>query len=277
MLPGESGFVDVGGVKTHYVAAGEEGPPLLLIHGLGASVITWRDNIGPLSRRFSVYALDLPGHGDTDKPDLDYNLKTFVDHNLGFMESLGLERVSIAASSAGGAIAMRLALDHPDRVDKLVLVDSVGLGRDISIYVRLVSLPFMGKILESSRVGGTRFMLYNVFYDSRFVVDGLLQELYRSRQMPGAKEAVVRSVRNGVSLGGIRKRFVFLDRLREIKAPLLVVWGAQDQILPVAHAYDALKAAPHTSLKVFDQCGHWPHMEKAQEFNDLVSSFLAPS
>ncbi len=93
--------------------------------------------------------------------------------------------------------------------------------------------------------------------------------------MPGAKEAVVKSVRNGVDLGGIRKKFIVLDKLKDLRAPLLVVWGAQDQIFPVSHAYNALKAAPHISLKVFDQCGHWPHMEKAQEFNDLVSKFLS--
>lgn len=274
ILPGESAFVMVNGIKTHYLVAGD-GPPVLLIHGLGASVVTWRDNVEPLSQRFRVYAIDLPGHGDTDKPDIDYTLETMLDYLRGFLDALGLGRVSLVGSSAAGAVAFYMALNHPDRVDKLVLVDSAGLGRQVSPYLRLVALPLLGNVLESHRVGGTRFMLYNVFYDKSFVAEELLQELYRSRCMPGAKEAVVRTIRNGVGLWGVRKKFMFLDRLSKLEAPLLVVWGAQDQIFPAAQAYAAQQAAPSISLKVFDQCGHWPHMEKAQEFNQLVSQFLS--
>ncbi len=275
MLPGKSGYVNVDGINTHYIAAGE-GPPLLLIHGLGASVITWRDNIEPLSRSFRVYAIDLPGHGDTDKPDLDYKMETITKFVLQFMEVMGLDKVYYIGNSAGGAVGLQMAVDHPEKLHKLVLVDCAGLGRDISFYVRLVTLPFIGSLLESSRVGGPQFMLYNVFYDKSFVSDGLLQELYRSRQMPGAKEAVVRSVKNGMSLFGLRKKFLYLDKLKDLDVPLMVAWGAQDQIFPVAHAYVAAKAAPNIALKVFDQCGHWPHMEKADEFNSAVMDFLTP-
>ena len=182
-LPGESRYVRVGNIDTHQVVAGE-GPPLLLLHGLGASVITWRDNIGPLSRAFRVYALDLPGHGDSDKPDIDYSADTVVQFLLGFVESLGIERPRMIGNSIGGALALITALRYPDLVDGLVLVDSGGLGREVPLYVRLVSVPGLGELLESSKVGGTRFMLYNVFHDRSFVTQDLLDELYRCRQMP---------------------------------------------------------------------------------------------
>lgn len=273
-LAGESRFVDVGGIRTHYLVTGE-GSPLLLVHGLGASVATWRDNIAALSRKFRVYAIDLPGHGDSDKPiNLDYRMETMSEYIIKFLDALNLEKVFLIGNSAGGSLALQVALDHPDRVTKLVLSDIAGLGRNVSIYIRLVTLPFLGNILESSKVGGTRFMLFNVFYNKMFVENGLLQEFYRSRQMKGAKEAVVRTIRNGVNVFGIKKHFMFLPKLKTMKLPVLLVWGAQDLIFPAVQAYEAAKTAPNILLKVFDQCGHWPHMEKSAEFNQLVEQFF---
>ena len=123
----EHRFVTVDGIRTHYVAAGE-GEPLLLLHGLGASLMAWALNIEPLSQKFSVYAIDIPGHGDSEKPDIDYQLPTAVDFVREFMNVLGIERASIAGSSMGGMIALRTAVEFPELVDRLVLVDAAGLG-----------------------------------------------------------------------------------------------------------------------------------------------------
>ena len=273
MLSGESRYVNVDGITTHYLVAGE-GPPLILLHGLGASVITWRDNIGPLSQAFSVYAVDLHGHGDTDKPDLDYSMETVLSFFILFLDTLGIERCSLIGNSTGGYLALRMALDYSERVEKLVLVDSAGLGREVSLYIRLASIPLLGNLLESHRVGRTKFMLRNVFYDERFATDGLIEELYRSRRMPGAKEAVARATRNGATPWGLRKSMILLHNLKDLSVPHLLVWGAQDQIVPVVHAYNAIRQAPGAQIKVFEECGHWPHMEKAQEFNSLVLNFL---
>ena len=274
-LPGESRYVTVDGIKTHYVVAGA-GHPLLLFHGLGASVVTWRDNIGPLSKAFRVYAVDFPGHGDSDKPDFDYATDTILRFVAHFMETLKLDRVAIIGTSVGGAVGLMMALRFPHLVSTLVLVDSASLGKEVSFYLRLVSVQGLGEFLESSRVGGTRFMLYKVFHDPSFVTQELLDELYRSRQMPGAKEAVVRIIRNNVSLRGGRGQYLLVDSLKHLTMPLMVVWGAEDHILPVSHAYRASEAAPQARLHVFDQCGRWPHMEKAPAFNSLVLGFLSP-
>ena len=274
MLPGESRYATVDGISTHYVVTGD-GPPVLLLHGLGASVVTWRDNLGPLSTAFRVYAVDLPGHGDSDKPDIDYAVDTMVRFVVRFMESLDLESTAIIGNSIGGALGLITALRHPDLISRLILVDSAGLGREVSPYLRLVSIPGLGALLESSRVGGTRFMLKKVFVDQSFVTQELLDELYRSRQMPGAKEAVVRVIRRTVGLRGVRKEYVYLNDLPRLNIPLMLVWGAQDLILPVSHAYRASEAAPHARLKVFDGSGHWSHMERASEFNSLALDFLS--
>ena len=152
-LPGESRYVTVAGVRTHYIVAGD-GEPLLLFHGLGASVATWRDNIGPLSKVFRVYGIDLPGHGNSDKPDMNYSADTLAQFALRLIDTLGLDRPSIIGNSVGGALGLMLALGHPERVSGLVLVDSASLGREISMYLRLVSVPGLGELLGISRVGG---------------------------------------------------------------------------------------------------------------------------
>ena len=190
-LPGESQYVRVNGINTHYVVAGE-GRPLLLIHGLGASAATWRDNIGPLSETFRVYAVDMPGHGDSDKLDVDYSTDNIVRYLAQLTETLSIDRPAMIGHSISGALGIVAALRHPDLFSSLVLVGSAGLGKEISLYVRLVTLPVLGHILENPRVGGTRFMLNNVFYDRSFASQDLLDELYRCRKMPGATRAVVR-------------------------------------------------------------------------------------
>ena len=211
-LPGESRRVTVDGISTHYVEAGA-GRPLLLFHGLGASVATWRDNIGPLAQSFRVVAMDLPGHGDSEKPDIDYRPEAMVRFIARFAESTGLERPAMVGNSVGGALGLMTALKYPELVSGLVLVDSASLGREISIYIRLVSVPLLGEVLESSRVGGTKFMLTKVFHDPRFATSELVDELYRSRQMRGAKEAVVRVIRRTVNLFGVRDEYVLVDQL----------------------------------------------------------------
>ncbi len=274
MTSSESHYIKVFGLNTHYIAVGK-GTPIILIHGLGASLITWRDNLKALSKNFRVYALDLPGHGDSEKPlDFDYSMNNICEFILKFVDLMKIDIAHIVGNSVGGAIGLQIALQRPEKFGKLVLIDSAGLGKDISIYLRLVSLPILGNILESSRTGGTRFMLYNVFYDNKFATEDLLQELYRSRQMSGAKEAVVKSIKNGVNLMGVRKKFLYTKKLKDLQIPSMIVWGADDRIFPVSHAYNAVSNSPKTFLKIFNHCGHWPQMEKAKEFNTLLVNFL---
>ena len=273
-LPGESRYVRVNGINTHYVVAGE-GHPLLLLHGLGASIATWRDNIGPLSETFRVYAVDMPGHGESDKLGVDYSTDNAVRYVAQLTETLGIDRPTMIGHSISGALGLITALRHPDLFSSLVLVSSAGLGKDISLYVRLVTLPLLGSILENPKVGGTRFMLNNVFHDRSFASQDLVDELYRCRKMPGATKAVVRILKNTVNLRGVRREYVLVDELKRLALPLLVIWGAQDQIMPASHAYRVSEVAPDAWVEVFDECGHWPQMEKASAFNSLVTRFLS--
>ena len=271
---GESRYATVGGVRVHYVVAGT-GSPVLLLHGLGASVATWRDNIGPLSERFQVVALDLPGHGDSAKPDIDYEPEAMSRFVADFVEATGLGSPTVVGNSVGGALGLMMALQSPVIVSALVLVSSASLGREVSKYLRLASLPGIGGLMEGGGVRGTRFMMKKVFHDPKFVQEALLDELWRTRQLPGAKEAVGRVLRRTVGLRGVRSRYVLLDRLEMVQAPVMIVWGREDRVLPVDHAYCAAQALPGARLEVLEGCGHWPHMEKASTFNRLLVEFLS--
>ena len=269
----EHRFVTVNGIRTHYVAAGE-GEPLLLLHGLGASLMAWALNIEPLSREFSVYAIDIPGHGDSEKPDMDYLLPTAVDFVREFMNVLGIERASLAGSSMGGLIALKTAVDYPELVDRLALVDAAGLGREVAWFLRAISLPMVGELIENPSPRNTKVLLKRIFYNPALLQESLIREIYRTRALPGSKRAVLRIIRGSIGLRGLHSKWIMTDELERLNSPVLLVWGAQDRILPVSHAINAAQRAPQVSLSIFDECGHWPQMEKGQEFNRLVLDFL---
>ena len=269
----EHRFVTVDGIRTHYVAAGK-GEPLLLLHGLGASLMAWGLNIEPLSQEFSVYAIDIPGHGDSEKPDIDYLLPTAVNFIRGFMEALGIERASIAGSSMGGMIALSTAVEYPELVNRLVLVDAAGLGREVAWFLRAMSLPLVGELIENPSPRNTRVLLKRIFYNPSLVQESLIREIYRTRFMPGSKRAVLRIIRGAIGLRGLHSKWIMTNELEQLNSPVLIVWGAQDRILPVSHATNAARIAPQVSLSIFDECGHWPQMERGNEFNRVALDFL---
>ena len=155
-----------------------------------------------------------------------------------------------------------------------MLVDSAGLGRDLAWSLRALSLPLVGEVLESTSLRGTRGMLRRIFYDRSFVQEDLLQELYRVRSVPGSKQAILRALRGAVSWRGLRSRWMMLEHLKALGVPVLIVWGAQDRVVPVRHARRAAGLAPGVELCIFEGCGHWPQMEKSAEFNRIALDFL---
>jgi len=273
-IPGESRYTTVDSIKVHYVVVGE-GKPLLLIHGLGASVVTWRDNMSQLAERFRVYSIDLPGHGDSDKPNIDYNADWMVEFLRRFIESLGIERLTLVGNSVGGALALMTALAHPNMVSRLILVSSASLGREITLWLRLPSLLAVGEAMTGGPMSSTAFMIRKTFYDEKIATPELIGELRRTNSMPGAREAVLKIIRESISLLGVKRQYVRVKDLNRLEIPILIVWGAEDKIIPVKHAYRAARANDRVDLHVFANCGHWPHMERAAEFNGIALEFLS--
>ena len=270
----EHHYIDVSGIRTHYIAAGQ-GPPVVLLHGLGASVITWSETIEPLAQSFAVYALDIAGHGDSEKPDIAYTAEAGVHYLLSFLDALGLPQASVVGNSMGGFLALKAALEHPDRISRLALVDAAGLGRELALFLRVASLPLLGELMHWPRFVDTRTIVRQVFAHPGYASSALVQEVYRTRSSSGAHRAELSALRDGVDLGGFRRRNILLERLPELRPPLLLVWGAQDRIIPVAHAYAAAQRLPSARLVVYQRCGHWPQIEMALEFNQELTAFLA--
>ena len=267
-------FITLEGIgRVHYVTAGR-GLPLVLLHGLGASVVAWRRNILPLSERYAVYAPDLPGHGESAKPDVAYDLEFGIRFVLRFLDALGLERVALAGNSMGGLLALAAALRQPDRMQALVLIDAAGLGRELSWPLRLASLPGIGGLLDALDIRSRRRFMRKVFYRPDLIEPAVYEELLRVRKLPGVRRAVLSSLRSGVNLQGLRPSLVLLHNSMHVPVPTMVVWGQEDRIIPVEHAHRFARQVPGARVCILPDCGHWPQMEQAEAFNQSVLSFL---
>jgi 4,5:9,10-diseco-3-hydroxy-5,9,17-trioxoandrosta-1(10),2-diene-4-oate hydrolase len=269
-------YVDVGEVRTRYWTLGNEGPPLVLIHGIGASMESWAANIRPLAKTHRVYALDLVGFGSSGKPTAPYTLSFLAQFVADFMRGQDIAQASIIGHSLGGGVALKLAIEHAEKVDRLVLVGSAGLGREGHIFFRLGSLPLVGEYLTRPSRERTAQFLEEMVYDPGMVTEELVDLHYDLMSRPGAQEAYLSTVRSIATVFGTRRAVLrsIVDNLDRITAPTLVVWGEQDEILPVAHAHVAAEAIPNARLHIFQECGHFVQMEKVEAFNALVSQFL---
>ncbi|MDP3064227.1 MAG: alpha/beta fold hydrolase [Chloroflexota bacterium] len=269
-------FQVVDGARVRYAVAGE-GPAVVLVHGLGACLASWWENIGPLSKHFRVYALDMPSHGESEPlPGVDHDAVKSARFLTHFLDAMSVPRASLVGNSAGGLVTAMCALNHPERVERLVLVDSAGLGRPVSWFLRIASLPLAGGILHLRTVPSNQAVMRELFYRPQQIGDALAAELLRARNRQHTRSAMVRVLRNGVTLLGVRRAMRILDRLAQVQAPTLIVWGREDRVLPVSHAHEAARVLPQARVEVFPECGHWPQMEKAEQFNRLMVEFLAP-
>ena len=262
-------------VTIRYVTEGK-GPAVILVHGLGASLAAWRENIHYLAEEYAVYALDMPGHGESDKPaDLDYDPVSGAHFLVSFMDTMDISRATLIGNSAGGLVTAICSLAYPHRVERLVLVNPAGLGRQLPWFLRFSSLPILGKLLHIPNVLNSRNMMKSIFYEPKPIVDDVAQELMKVRNLPDTKMAVLKAVRSSVNLLGLRKHLRILPELKDMTIPMLIVWGREDRIVPVSHAYRAAEVLHRDVVHVFPHCGHWPQMEKATEFNPLVVRFLS--
>jgi len=268
----EERFATVAGVRVRYVRTGG-GSPVVLLHGFGSSIYTWKDVIPGLARAHEVVALDLPGFGWSDQPaDLSFELYPRVV--LGLLDQLSLDRASLVGNSMGGAVACWLAASEPGRVDLLVLIDSAGFNlreADRPAMVRLTSHPSAEAI--AGRLPATRLLvtigLRHVFHDDTRLTEERIDEYLAAAKRPGT----LRSIRS-LMASTRAAADEFAARLGRIKAPTLVLWGEEDQWIPLAHA-DRFVAAIHGARKVVvPGIGHLPEEEAPQEVTRLLLDFL---
>lgn len=247
---------------------------MLLIHGLGASHAIWRLNVPSLASLGTVYAPDLPGHGDSARPRVPYTLDFGVRFTTAFMDSVGLPRAILVGNSLGGLLALATAARHPDRVAALALASPAGLGRELARAMRWASVPVIGPLLAAMEMRFGPGLLPSLVYRPETLDPEIAAEIHRMASAPGVRGVVLSALRHGVALGGLRPSLVQMEGFRRLSCPVLLVWGEDDRIIPVAHAYRAREARPDTLVYVLPECGHLPQIEKTAEFNQRVSHFL---
>jgi 4,5:9,10-diseco-3-hydroxy-5,9,17-trioxoandrosta-1(10),2-diene-4-oate hydrolase len=270
-------YVNIDGISTRYVVEGR-GSPVLLIHGFGEFLEVWGYNISPLSGHFTVYALDLPGHGLSEEPRADYTLDYAARFVVDFMNTLEIERASLVGHSLGGLLCLKVAIDFPEKVDKLVLVDSAGLSREAPLIYRLATLPLLGKaILKPTLKTLIKHGMKKGFYNPEIIARDWVDLSYKYLKMPKLKRTLWNLIRSNASIDGLHPEVIVTDKLHLVQSSTLLIHGEQDQVIPVDYARLACKLIPNVKCQVIDRCGHCPHMEKAAQFNDLVVTFLRAS
>jgi pimeloyl-ACP methyl ester carboxylesterase len=271
--------ISVDGDRVAYRTAGN-GPVLLLVHGLAGSSATWRHVMPALAERFTVLAPDLLGQGESDKPRGEYSLGTHANTLRDLLDALGHERVTVIGQSLGGGVAMQFAYQFPERCERLVLVDSGGLGREVTFYLRMLTLPGFESVFPlfcapRLRDAGNRIATWLGRAGVRSTPAS--QEIWRSYASLADAEnrhAFFRSLRDVVDFGG--QAVSAVGRLyRAAQLPTLIVWGAQDPFIPVSHAVAAHDAIPGSRLEIFDGVGHYPHCEAPERFVAVLIDFIA--
>jgi pimeloyl-ACP methyl ester carboxylesterase len=257
---------------------GGAGPAILLVHGMAGSSATWRDVMPLLARSHDVIAPDLMGHGESAKPVGDYSLGAYASGLRDFLMLLEVPRVTVVGQSLGGGVAMQLAYQHPELVERLVLVGSGGFGRDVSWLLRSLTLPGAELLmplvfLRAVRDRGNELsrLVHRLGIRSPHVAE--MWRSYASLADAENRHAFIRTLRSVVDPGG--QTVNATDRLYLAgKMPTLIIWGARDPIIPVAHAHVAHEAIPGSRLVIFEDCGHFPHVEAPGRFNDALTDFI---
>jgi pimeloyl-ACP methyl ester carboxylesterase len=269
----------VHGYRRAFVRAGE-GPALLLVHGIGDSSDTWRDLIPLLARNHTVIAPDLLGHGHSDKPRADYSVAAFANGLRDLLGILGIDRATVVGHSLGGGVAMQFAYQYPDHCDRLVLVSTGGVSREVHPALRLVAMPNAGLGLHLLRMPGSRLAGQAAAEILRRLGTGLGHDaddiLRVFDAMPDAtsRSAVIHTLRAVVDWRG--QMVTMLDRCYLGRGmPTQLIWGQRDPIIPVSHAHMAHAALPGSRLAIMPEAGHFPHHSEPAQFTAILQDFLA--
>lgn len=271
--------IEVDGTRLAYRLAGR-GPVLLLVHGMAGSSLTWRRVMPALARRFTVLAPDLLGQGRSAKPRADYSLGAHANTLRDLLDALGFRQVTVIGQSLGGGVAMQFAYQFPERCERMVLVNSGGLGREVTFLLRMLTVPgfesaFPLFCTPLVREAGNRIAAALARVGVRSTPAG--QEIWRSYASladAASRRAFFCTLRDVIDLGG--QSLSALDRLHRVaELPTLIVWGARDPFIPVSHALAAHRAIPGSRLEIFDDVGHYPHCEAPERFVAVLLDFIA--
>ena len=259
-------FTEVGGFRVRYADRGFGDSVVLLLHGFGGDLDNWMFNLDSLAEKHRVLALDLPGHGQSVKTNVDPSLSGMATFVRKFLDVLSVSSVHVVGHSMGGAIAMQLASDSPETVKSLGLICSAGLGPDInSDYLR--------GFVEAQSQQELKLVLEQLFADESLVNLQLVNDLLNYKRIDGV-EATLNALSETLISAG--EQTFLTDNIVASGIPVLVIWGKQDRIIPVSHAQNFSAAGGYcVEVEIFDSAGHMVQMEKAYDVNRSLLNFLA--
>ena len=264
-----SEFVTTSNFNIHFTHSGS-GAPLILIHGGGTWLYSFRANIPALAEHYSVYALDMPGHGYTQikNNDARYDLDMMAQVLLEFMQTQGLEKVSLVGHSWGGGWALYFAEKYPDRVEKLALIDSGGLDIPDKLEWQLLKYPIIGEFISKVITDAdVRRGLEDAFFNKALVTTEMVDEIKVPLSFSDNRRAQYLLERN---LNWKKTE----QNLSHIAMPILIIWGANDQYLSVNAALQFKELIPQAEIQILENCGHSAHEEYPQEVNQMIINFI---
>ncbi|CAA9537589.1 MAG: Hydrolase, alpha/beta fold family [uncultured Solirubrobacteraceae bacterium] len=266
-------------VTYREAGAGSGGPVVVLLHGIAGSGQTWDPVLPLLGERFTVIAPDMLGHGGSAKPRGDYSLGAYASAVRDLMAALGHDSATVVGHSLGGGIAMQFAYQFPERLDRLVLVSSGGLGREVAVMLRAAALPgadWVLPLMVNRRFDGFGRKLATGLNRVGFLAAADLDELARgfaSLKDTSARQAFLHTVRSVIDVGG--QRVDASDRLYLAEeVPTMLVWGEKDRVIPVRHGLLAQQKMPGSRMEVLPDAGHFPHIADPERFARIMFEFV---
>jgi pimeloyl-ACP methyl ester carboxylesterase len=262
--------VEANGIRTNYLEAGSGGDDVVLVHGSGPGVTSyanWRLVLPELGKDFHCVAPDMVGFGYSERPEKpDYSVQTWADQTVGVMDALGIEKAHLIGNSFGGAIALRIATQHPERVAKLVLMGSMGVEFEITEGLDAV-WGYDGTLAGMRRVMGY------FAYDTKLTTDELAEVRYQGATQPGFQESF------SAMFPEPRQPWVSAmtspeDEIRALPHRALILHGREDKVIPLSNSYKLMELLDNADLGVFSHCGHWSMIERTADFNRLVRDFF---
>jgi pimeloyl-ACP methyl ester carboxylesterase len=262
-------FVSAGGINTHFHAAGD-GPPVLMLHGSGPGVSAWANwqrALVPLSDTSRVLAPDIVGFGLTERPDdIRYSLRSWTDHVWAFLDAMDADVVSVVGNSLGGRIALQMAEDDPARLDRLILMGSPGVGMTLTPGLEAL------RVYEPSHAAMESLLKTYFAVNPDLITDELVRIRFEASAAPGAHESYRMMFFDPRHAGS--ELAITEEQVRAVAHPTLLVHGREDLVVPLQVSLNMLELMPNADLHVFSRCGHWTQIERADEFNRVVSDFL---
>jgi pimeloyl-ACP methyl ester carboxylesterase len=267
-------IIEINGKKVHYIAQGpQEAPPVILIHGFLYHTVLWERNIGPLSRNFRVYALDLFGFGYSERAAWEpFSYKLYAEQVKGFMDALGIKKAHLIGQSLGGGVVLRFATDYKDSVARAILIAPASLPNPRPLSAELLALPLVGEFLWN--LPGTdlprHILETNFFFDRRQITPDYLVRYAAPLSIRHSFKTLLEIFRNFE----FDKQADVVERYGKRSVPTLFLWGRQEKALPLKSGQRLQRMIPGSRIHVLEKAGHVPNHEQADRFNALTAEFL---